>query len=69
MTNENDHYSRENFKLLRQAETYHQFGENRSYLNQIHKVQERFLHKKTKKIRKTIRNIGVSLHSTLLIGA
>ena len=62
MTNESNPYSRETFKLLRQAETYHQFGENRTYLNQIHKEQANFLHKKTKNTRKTIRNIGVSLH-------
>ena len=62
MTNENNPYSRENFKLLRQAEIYHQFGENRSYLNQIHKKQANFLQKKTEKTRKTIKNIGVSLH-------
>ena len=61
MTNENNIYSQDYFKLLRRAETYHQFGENRTYLNQIHEEQAKFLQKKTLNTRKTIRNIGVSL--------
>ena len=49
-----------NVELLEKAEMYHQFSRDRSYLKELHQDQNDFLRKKTKKIKNSISNIGVS---------